>query len=119
MCTSFEPALLQFQEASLQSGKPVEFIYVSSDRSEDDQSKRAERMQMMSVPFDQTAELKQTLKIWAGSESLKFGFGRRSGVPAIVVLDHEGKELAFVAAESQGVKALQAWPMDDETGVWK
>jgi hypothetical protein len=119
MCTSFEPALLQFQEASNQSGKPVQFIYVGSDRSEDQQSKRAQSLQMMSVPFDQTAELKQSLKVWAGSESMKFGFGRRSGVPAIVVLDHEGKELAFVAAESQGIKALQAWPMDDDEGVWK
>jgi hypothetical protein len=119
MCTSFEPALLQFQEASNQSGKPIEFIYVGSDRSEEHQLKRAERLQMMSVPFDQTAEFKQSLQIWAGSESMKFGFGRRSGVPAIVVLDQEGKELAFVPAESQGVKALQAWPMDDENGVWK
>ena len=50
---------------------------------------------------------------------MKLGLGRRSGVPALVVLEaKEGKELAFLAAEAEGVKALGSWPMDDESGLW-
>jgi nucleoredoxin len=119
MCTSFEPSLILFREAAAESGKPVELIYVSSDRSESDQRKRAEQLQMMSVPFDQANGIKRNYKIWAGSEAIKFGFGRRSGVPALVVLDNQGDELAFVAAESQGVRSLQTWPMDENRGIWR
>ena len=45
---------------------------------------------------------------------------RRSAVwlPALVVLGSDGEELAFVPAESQGVRALQEWPLDDARGVW-
>eukprot|EP00980_Cylindrotheca_fusiformis_P002832 scaffold672_cov126-Cylindrotheca_fusiformis.AAC.33 len=119
MCTSFEPPLLQFREASEQSGKPVELIYVSSDRKEEDATKRASQLDMMTVPFgDKSSALKQKYKIWAGSEAVQFGFGRRSGVPAIVVLDQKGEELAFVPAESQGPKSLSAWPINDEAGIW-
>ena len=118
MCTSFEPALIQFKKAAEDSGKPVEIVYVPSDRSESDASKRAESMGMVAVPFDKAGNYKKSFGVWAGSEALKFGFGgRRSGVPALVVLDpNDGTELAFVAAESQGARALGNWPLDD--GVW-
>jgi hypothetical protein len=120
MCTSFEPSLLNFREAAIESGKPVEIIYVPSDRSASDQAKRAATMGLWSVPFGEEAEsLKLKHKVWSGAESLKLGFGRRSGVPALVVLDaDQGEEMAFVAAESQGVRALGSWPLDDERGVW-
>jgi thiol-disulfide isomerase/thioredoxin len=120
MCTSLEPALIQFREAAAQSGKPIELVYVSSDRSATDQMKRAAKLNMLSIPFDQTGEYKKKFQVWAGSESLQFGImgRRRSGVPALVVLDKDGTEMAFVAAESQGVKALGTWPMDNEKGIW-
>lgn len=51
MCTSFEPALLQFREAAAESGKPIELIYVSSDRKESDLTKRSGQLQMISVPY--------------------------------------------------------------------
>lgn len=118
MCTSFEPALLQFRQAAEDSGNPIELIYVSSDRSEAEQAQRAGGMDMWSVPFHQTKEIKQKYKVWAGAEVLKLGLGRRSGVPALVVLDNSGEEMAFVAAESQGVRALETWPLDEERGIW-
>ena len=118
MCTSFEPALKQFRQACEDSGKDVELIYVPSDRSADDAQERALKLDMLQVPFKRADELKKQHRVWAGSEALKLGMGRRSGVPALVVLDCEGAELAFVAAESQGVRALQAWPLDDARGVW-
>ena len=77
-------------------------------------------MNMMSVSFGEEADsVKKQYKIWSGAESMKLGFERRSGVPALVVLDGKnGQEMAFVAAEAEGVKALNAWPLDDEDGIW-
>lgn len=119
MCTSFEPSLIAFRQAAADSGKPVELIYVTSDRNEDACRQRASSLEMMTVPFgDEADKLKRQYNIWAGSESFQFGFGRRSGVPACVVLDRNGQELAFIAAESQGSKALGSWPLDDDLGVW-
>lgn len=118
MCTSFEPALLQFQNEASEKGFPIEIVYVSSDRDATDQAKRAARMNMMSVPFEQADDFKRKFNIWAGSESVKFGFGRRSGVPAIVVLDKNADEIAFVHAESQGAKSLKTWPLESELGIW-
>jgi nucleoredoxin len=120
MCTSFEPSLLQFREAAASSGKSVEIIYVPSDRSEADVIKRTKAMEMMSVPIGEEAdEMKKRCKIWTGVESVKLGTGRRSGVPAVVVLDSKnGDELAFLPTESQGSRALSSWPLDDADGVW-
>lgn len=120
MCTSFEPSLLQFRDAAASSGKDVEIIYVPSDRSEADVVKRTSAMGMLSVPIGEEADaMKTRYKIWAGAESMKLGTGRRSGVPALVVLDAKnGDEMAFVAAESQGAKALGSWPLDSDDGVW-
>jgi nucleoredoxin len=119
MCTSFEPSLIAFRQAAQDSGKPVEILYVSSDRNKDASLQRAASLGMMAIPFgNQTAELKQRYKVWAGSESFEFGFGRRSGVPALVVLDKYSQELAFVAAEAQGLKALKSWDLDDDLGIW-
>lgn len=113
MCTSFEPALLHFQKEASEKGTPIEIVYVSSDRDTTDQAKRAARMNLMSVPFEQADDFKQKFNIWAGSESIKFGFSRRSGVPAIVVLDKNADELAFIPAES-----LHTWPLESELGIW-
>eukprot|EP00967_Tisochrysis_lutea_P046675 scaffold56752_cov24-Tisochrysis_lutea.AAC.2 len=122
MCTNFEPSLQQFREAAAQSGKPVEIIYVGADRSKADQGQRAMALNMLQVPFegDARAELKRAFKVWPGAEVSQFGTGRRSGVPALVVLGgNSDKEIAFIAAESQGAKALGDWPLDAAEGVWK
>jgi thiol-disulfide isomerase/thioredoxin len=116
MCTRFEPALLQFRETT---STPVEIIYVSSDRTATDHAKRVAGLHMLSIPFGTAAELKQRYRIWSGMESGTFGTGRRSGVPALVVLlDRDGDELAFLAAESKGAAALRDWPLDDPRAVW-
>ncbi|CAJ1950848.1 unnamed protein product [Cylindrotheca closterium] len=120
MCTrAFEPSLETFRQACEESDKPVEFLYVSSDKDANTATERATALNMKMVPFGEScAKLKKDYEIWAGSEAMQFGFGRRSGVPAIVVLDKTGQELAFLPAEAQGPKALASWPMDDETGIW-
>ena len=118
-CASLEPTLQTFRQACRDSGKDIELIYVPSDRSEEAGLKRAATMDMLVIPFgDQADEFKKSYNIWAGAESMKFGFGRRSGVPALVVLDKDGNEMSFLATESQGPRALGDWPLDDETGIW-
>ena len=88
MCTRFEPALIQFRDAANNANKPIELIYVPSDRSATDAMRRASSLQMMSVPHGEEADAtKKQYEIWSGAESMKLGFGRRSGVPALVVLD--------------------------------
>jgi len=122
MCTSFEPALQKFRAAADESGKPIEIIYVGSDRSQADQGQRAASLNMMQVPFegDARAELKKAHKVWPGSEVMQFGMGRRSGVPALVVLAaNSAVELGFIPAESQGAKALGEWPTDDAAGLFQ
>ena len=120
MCTSFEPSLLRFREAAASSKKDVAIIYVPSDRAAADVATRARAMGMLSVPVGAAADgLKQRHEIWAGAECGKLGTGRRSGVPALVVLDaKKGEEMAFLPAEADGARALEAWPLDDERGVW-
>jgi len=120
MCTRFEPSLLQFRQAAEASGRPLEMIYVPSDRTGADAVRRAAALGMLSVPVGDDADgVKQKYKIWSGAEAMKLGAGRRSGVPALVVLDgREGTEMAFLAAEAEGVQALSSWPLDDVGGVW-
>lgn len=118
MCTSFEPSLQKFKEKA-EASAPIDLIYVPSDRSASDAVARAAQLGMMSVPFGEAADaFKTKYRIWAGSESAKLGTNRRSGVPALVVLDKQGAELAFVAAEAQGPKALETWPLEDVNGIW-
>jgi len=119
MCTSFEPSLTEFLQTAKDSGKEVELIYVPSDRSPENALQRGKALGMACVPYGEDADkIKKEFRVWAGSESGKLGTDRRSGVPAIVVLDSKGDEMAFLAAESQGPAALKSWPLDEETGVW-
>ena len=39
-------------------------------------------MNALQVPYEQADDLKKQFKVWAGSEALRLGLGRRSGVPA-------------------------------------
>ena len=83
-------------------------------------SSRCARPNILEITHaDQDDELKLRHKIWAGAECGKLGTGRRSGVPALVVLESKtGGEMAFLAAESKGAGALGGWPLDDDGCVW-
>ena len=119
MCTSFEPSLLQFKAACESSGKPVEIIMVSSDRTAGDAKKRATALSFPQVEYEGSfrSDLKRRFSVWAGAESPQhIGYSRRSGVPALVVLSEDGEELGFIDAERSGPGALSKWPIDE--GVW-
>ena len=121
MCTSFEDtALTKFRAERSVSGQDVELIYVPSDKSVEDTVKRTMLLDMMFVPYGKEADaIKSRFKIWAGIESVKLGTERRSGVPALVVLDSiNGDELSFLPTEREGAKALLSWPLDNSNGIW-
>jgi hypothetical protein len=121
MCTSLEDtALTKFRTEKSISGQDVELIYVPSDKSVDETVKRTMVLDMMSVPYGKEADaIKSRFKVWAGIESVKLGTERRSGVPALVVLDSlNGDELSFLPTEREGAKALLSWPIDNPNGIW-
>jgi hypothetical protein len=51
-------------------------------------------------------------------ELIDDGSGRRSGIPAVVVLDNTGGELAFLNMERDTISAMADWPLDDPQGRW-
>mmetsp|Transcript_20349 Transcript_20349/g.40637 ORF Transcript_20349/g.40637 Transcript_20349/m.40637 type:complete len:169 (-) Transcript_20349:34-540(-) len=120
MCTSFEPDLHAFLTDAATAARPAALIYVGSDRSAEESLRRARDLGCAAaVRHGADADAaKRRWGVWAGSERGELGHGRRSGVPALVVLDASGEELAFVAAEADGARALDAWPRDDVRGIW-
>ena len=118
MCTSFEPSLVQFVEATRSpesNAPPVQLIYVSSDMDEAAAETRAAALGMDRVDFAMAQTLKTTFKLWSGRERPEFGDGRRGGVPAIVVVDRDCGELQYLNAEGEGAAALGKWK---DEGAW-
>jgi thiol-disulfide isomerase/thioredoxin len=51
-------------------------------------------------------------------EDVRDEFGRRSGIPAFVVLDNAGAEFCFLNAERDSISVLADWPLDDPQNIW-
>ena len=51
-------------------------------------------------------------------EDVRDQFGRRSGIPAFVVLDNQGQEFCFLNAERDSISVLADWPLDDPKNIW-
>jgi hypothetical protein len=51
-------------------------------------------------------------------EDVRDEFGRRSGIPAFVVLDNKGGEFCFLNAERDSISVLADWPLDDPENIW-
>jgi thiol-disulfide isomerase/thioredoxin len=51
-------------------------------------------------------------------EDVRDEFGRRSGIPAFVVLDNKGEEFCFLNAERDSISVLADWPLDDPANIW-
>ena len=118
MCTSFEPQLAAFRQAVVVAEQsPIDLLYVSSDTDAAGAEQRAKAHDMQMVPPDVAAELKRRFRVWAGREVAHFGADRRSGVPAIVVLDPAFEEVIFLNAEARGGKVFGDWPDDHLWGA--
>ena len=133
MCREFEFMLPQYTKALQESAQPIQFIYVSSDATLEFQ---LDRMSKLNMPLGVvTPTLVHSLKahygIWAGREAAAFVPStnttttttnttrqRRSGVPALIVLDTQGTELAFLNVEAETIAAMADWPLDDPRGIF-
>ena len=51
-------------------------------------------------------------------DNVRDQYGRRSGIPAFVVLDNEGGEFCFLNAERDSISVLADWPLDDPKNIW-
>jgi nucleoredoxin len=132
MCREFEFMLPQYTKALQESAQPIQFIYVSSDATLEFQ---LDRMSKLNMPLGVVAptlvhSLKAHYGIWAGREAAAFvptntttnttntTRQRRSGVPALIVLDTQGTELAFLNVEAETIAAMADWPLDDPRGIF-
>mmetsp|Transcript_23883 Transcript_23883/g.80170 ORF Transcript_23883/g.80170 Transcript_23883/m.80170 type:complete len:200 (+) Transcript_23883:81-680(+) len=118
-CVTFEPSLAAFCKEAEAAGKPVQLILVSTDHDALSQARTCESLNALQIPFGSHLgpELKRRHRVWAGIENKKYGDkNRRSGIPALVVIDPMGEELAFVDAERLGADALKSWDLDQ--GAW-
>ena len=133
MCREFEFMLPQYTKALQESAQPIQFIYVSSDASLEFQLDRMSKLQIPLGVVQPTIvhSLKAQYGIWAGRESANFLPNattntqsqpprprRRSGVPALIVLDTQGEELTFLNIEAETIAAMADWPLDDPKGIF-
>ena len=125
LCTRFTPALRAFHERY----QEVSIVFVSSDATADEAEEhyrhqlagRTPGPGWLSLAFDDplAATLKRRHRVWSGVEAGTFGFGRRSGVPCVVVIDESGTEIAFLQGERHGAAALNEWePEAMQSATW-
>jgi len=57
-------------------------------------------------------------KVTGKIEDVRDEHGRRSGIPAFVVLDNNGGEFCFLNAERDSISVLADWPLDDPKNIW-
>ena len=91
----------------------MQIVFVSSDETKRDAQRHFAGGQgdWLSLGWDDplAAELKRKHRVWSGRETSQFGYGRRSGVPCVVVIDRGGNEVAFLPGERFGAAALREW----------
>ena len=126
LCRRFTPALKHFYG---QYHNEVALVFVSSDDSADEAREHYKRQttgltwsfNWLSLDWGDplAAELKKKHKVWSGREVGTFGFGRRSGVPCVVVIDREGRELSFLQGERYGAAALREWEPKAAETAWR
>lgn len=60
----------------------------------------------------------ERVEIMEKIEDARDEYGRRSGIPAFVVLDNAGAEFCFLNAERDSISVLADWPLDDPQNIW-
>jgi thiol-disulfide isomerase/thioredoxin len=105
-CKSFTPLLSVLYEEAQEEGIDFEVIYVSSDDSAEQshQYMKEKHGDWLRIPFHKTASLKTKFGVFAGKEQSLFqSTKRRSGIPTLVIVNNEGKELEMLDCDDSGV----------------
>ncbi len=87
-------------------------VFVSSDTDAKSlNAVQAENKWPYAVPFDSPlrSSFKQTYKVWSMREDDSFKGKRESGIPTIMVVDEQGKELAHLDVGMDGAGVLDEW----------
>lgn len=93
-------------EDAQEEGLDFEVVYVSSDNSAEEcnQYMKEKHGEWLRIPFDKTAALKTQFGVFAGKEQSLFpNTKRRSGIPTIVIVNGEGRELDILDCDDAGV----------------
>eukprot|EP00536_Pseudo-nitzschia_multiseries_P013802 jgi/Psemu1/212881/e_gw1.617.38.1 len=120
-CRNLEFMLAQYRSALADSDQPIQLIYVPCDQSQEDQLSQMQKLGLeVGVPLGEIADaLKQQYGVWPDKiEDARDEYGRRSGIPAFVVLDNAGAEFCFLNAERDSISVLADWPLDDPQNIW-
>ena len=119
LCRRFTPALRAFHA---QWNSSVQIVFISSDDNEEDaRTHYANQLGgWLALAWDDPlrSQLKRRHRVWSGREVGEFGTRRRSGVPAVVVVDEKGAELAFLPGERHGAAALNEWDPTETDQRW-
>mmetsp|Transcript_40137 Transcript_40137/g.78681 ORF Transcript_40137/g.78681 Transcript_40137/m.78681 type:complete len:285 (+) Transcript_40137:3-857(+) len=118
-CREFLPYMKRFYEE--QKGK-IELVFVSSDDSKEDALASFNNhgdWLMLDYDSPKRDEYKLQHGVWSGREAAKFGTsiaalkGRKSGVPAVMVLMLDGEVCRYLPAEQSGVECLLKWDVEE------
>eukprot|EP00914_Ancora_sagittata_P010454 GHVO01020161.1.p1 GENE.GHVO01020161.1~~GHVO01020161.1.p1 ORF type:complete len:179 (-),score=24.01 GHVO01020161.1:79-615(-) len=98
---NFLPMLVQFYKTGNESGdhQKIEVVYVSLDETEEDFEKQKAMMPWPYVSYsDQGAldSIKSHYRIMERRELPKYGYGRHSDPPALLIIDSSGKLLQTI-----------------------
>lgn len=129
LCRRFTPALQNFYQ---EHGESVEIVFISSDESEHEAELHYKHQLQMAAKHDGrlagwlalahgdplSETLKRKHRVWSGREVETFGYGRRSGVPCVIVIDRAGEEQTFIQGERFGAAALREWEPGSTT-AWR
>ncbi|CAE8625855.1 unnamed protein product [Polarella glacialis] len=115
-CRGFTPALRQFYESLKKSGEPIEIIFVSGDKSEEEFRDYflKEHGDWLAVDFGAEKE--------RAALSKQYGV---SGIPSLIVVDSKGQpvsdsgreDVAGATSPEAAVKAFEAWKK--AAGDWR
>merc|ERR1711920_260919 len=119
-CKVFLPSLFTLYEEAKDNDKPMEVIYVSSDKSAEQKDKYMEKHgSWLSIPYennDARALLKKKYGCFAGAEAGDFpGTERRAGIPSIVIIGPNGEEHVHMDCDpateinQKGEEILDEW----------
>jgi thiol-disulfide isomerase/thioredoxin len=101
-CRAFSPILVDFYNEAQKAGKPLEIVFVSSDRSEREMYDymKGAKMPWLAVEFGDD---------YIGQLKTRFGI---KGIPALIVVDSEGKLVTKDGrgdVKKLGVRAFNVW----------
>eukprot|EP00322_Chrysochromulina_rotalis_P019052 CAMPEP_0115884516 /NCGR_PEP_ID=MMETSP0287-20121206/30161_1 /TAXON_ID=412157 /ORGANISM="Chrysochromulina rotalis, Strain UIO044" /LENGTH=385 /DNA_ID=CAMNT_0003340829 /DNA_START=1 /DNA_END=1155 /DNA_ORIENTATION=- len=118
-CREFTPKLAAAYEMVAEDDVPFEVIFVSSDDSADAAAEYMEAMHgtWLRVPFDcpQRNALKRRFGCFGAKEHPDWpDTPRRSGIPALVIVDHKGTELVFNANDVLTPSQIISWVENDK-----